>query len=58
MKKDFIGPLVTGILLMAIAASAKAIVDVSVLKGKFTTFKELLYEVRNDVKYIRGHLKK
>lgn len=55
--KSIIAPLIVGILLMAIGASAKSIVDVSVLNAKMITFKELLFEVRTDIKDIKKILK-
>ena len=42
--------------LMAVGASAKAIIDVAVLTAKNKTLKELVMEVRQDVKYIRNHI--
>lgn len=41
-----------GLCVTAIAASAKAIVDVAILKSENITIKELLTEVRSDVKAI------
>ena len=55
--KTVIAPVIVGILLMAIGASAKSIVDVSVLNAKMITFKELLFEVRSDIKDIKNILK-
>lgn len=37
---------------MAIAASSKAIIDVSVMKSENVTIKDLLKEVRSDVKIL------
>ena len=50
MKASLIQSLIVGISLMAIGASAKAIIDVEVMKARQVTFKELLTEVRDDVK--------
>lgn len=57
MNKSIFAPVIVGILLMAIGASAKSIVDVSVLNSKMITFKELLFEVRTDIKDIKNILK-
>jgi len=57
MNKSIFAPIIVGILLMAIGASAKSIVDVSVLNSKMITFKELLFEVRTDIKDIKNILK-
>lgn len=57
MNKSIFAPIIVGILLMAIGASAKSIVDVSVLNSKMMTFKELLFEVRADIKDIKNILK-
>lgn len=57
-KDKLMYPFIAGALLMALGASAKAIVDVSVLNAKITTFKELLFEVRSDVKDIKNTLLK
>ncbi len=57
MNKSIFAPVIVGILLMAIGASAKSMVDVSVLNSKMITFKELLFEVRTDIKDIKNILK-
>ena len=56
VKDKFLYPFVAGLLLMAIGASAKAIVDVAIIDSKMITFKELLFEVRSDVKDIKKTL--
>lgn len=56
MKSSVVYSLISGICLMAIGASSKAIIDVAVLKAENKTTKELLKEVRDDVKHIRNHL--
>lgn len=43
-------PLLVGLLLMAVGSSAKAIIDVAVLKSENETIQKLLKEVRDDVK--------
>lgn len=53
MKQNLLYPFIVGLLLMAVGASAKAIIDVHVLNDKMVTFKELLFEVRNDIKEIK-----
>jgi Na+/pantothenate symporter len=57
MNKSILAPVIVGILLMAIGASAKSIIDVSVINSKMITFKELLFEVRSDIKDIKSILK-
>jgi hypothetical protein len=47
---------ISGALLMALGSSAKAIVDVQVLKKENETILMLLQEVRGDVKDIRETL--
>jgi len=56
MREKILYPFITGILILTAGASAKAIVDVHVLSSKIQTFKELLFEVRNDVKFIKYNL--
>lgn len=57
LKKEFIAFLF-GILLLAIGASAKSIIDVAVLKAETATNKELLIMVVRDVKDIKAYLLK
>ena len=54
-KEKLVAPFIVGMMLMAIGASAKAIVDVHVLQAENVTIKKLLTEVRNDVKEIYKH---
>ena len=56
MKDKLLYPFLAGLLIMAVSASAKAIIDVHVLNSKMITFKELLFEVRRDVKEIKDHI--
>ena len=56
MREKILYPFITGILILAVGASAKAIVDVQIQDAKIETFKQLLYEVRQDVKEIKIHL--
>ena len=58
MKKEIINPLITGILLMAIGASAKAINDVSVLKSNYENVLEHLILIRDDIKEIKQSIKR
>lgn len=58
MKINLLYPLIVGLCVTAIAASAKAIIDVAVLKSENVTTKELLKEVRQDVKDIHKHILK
>ena len=44
--------LLIGILLMAIGASAKSVVDVAVLKAENRNIKSLVLEIRQDIKDI------
>lgn len=53
MKDKLLYPFLAGLLIMAVSASAKAIIDVHVLNAKMITFKQLLFEVRQDVKDIK-----
>lgn len=53
MRDKILYPFIAGLLLMALGASAKAIIDVHVLNAKMITFKQLLFEVRQDVKDIK-----
>lgn len=53
MREKILYPFITGILILAVGASAKAIVEVHILDAKIATFKELLFEVRSDVKDIK-----
>ena len=41
---------------MAMGASAKAIIDVEVLKAENMNLKDLVIEVRQDVKEIKTHM--
>jgi len=56
MKDKFLYPFIAGVLIMAVSASAKAIIDVHILNNKMITFKELLFEVRADVKEIKREI--
>lgn len=47
-----------GAILMAIGSSAKAIIDVSVLKAENRNTKEHVLEIKADVKEIKRDLKK
>lgn len=47
---------IAGLLLMAIGASAKSVIDVQVLKAKNESLKEIVIEIRNDVKDLRNHI--
>ena len=58
MKDNMMYPLLVGICLMAIGSSAKAILDVAVLKAENKNSKELLHEIRKDVKEMRKYLVK
>jgi len=55
MKREFLYPLLIGLLLMALGTSAKAIIDVAILKSENKTIKEVVMEIKDDVKYIRRH---
>lgn len=56
MHRKVIESIVAGLALAAITASAKAIIDVQVLKVENKNLQFLLMEVRQDVKYIRNHV--
>lgn len=56
MSEKLLIPFITGLLLMALGSSAKAIIDVNVLKAENETIKVLLQEVRSDVKEIYKHV--
>jgi hypothetical protein len=58
MREKILYPFITGILILAVGASAKAIVEVQIQEAKIETFKELLYEVRQDVKDIKRILRR
>lgn len=58
MREKILYPFITGILILAVGASAKAIVEVHIQETKIETFKELLYEVRQDVKDIKRILRR
>lgn len=55
MKKIAEG-IVVGLLLGAIGASAKSILDVSALKADNLTAKQMMYEIRQDIKQIKSIL--
>lgn len=54
----FVEAFISGILLMAIAASAKSILDVESLKANNVNNRQLLFELRKDVKDIKNYLLK
>lgn len=58
MKKEVMHPLIVGILLMAIGASAKAINDVSVLKANYKNVLEHLILIREDLKEVKHNIKR
>ena len=55
MKSKFYQIVVSSLLVAAVVAAAKSIVDVEVLKVKSTTNKELIIEIRKDVKWLRDN---
>lgn len=55
MKKIFEG-IIVGLLLGAIGASAKSILDVQSLKADNMTTKDLMREMRQDIKQIKNIL--
>lgn len=52
MRSNLMYPILVGLCIAAITGSAKSIIDVEVLKSENKNQKELLLEVRNDVKQI------
>jgi len=55
MKKIIEGVII-GLLLGAIGASAKSIVDVAALKADNMTAKQMMIEMRQDIKHIKNIL--
>lgn len=58
MQRKIIESIIAGMAIAAITASAKAIIDVQILKVENRNMKFLLLEVRQDVKMIRNYLLK
>ena len=56
MSSQLVAAVASGMILMALGASAKAIIDVEVLKAENMNLKELVIEVRQDVKEIKTHM--
>jgi hypothetical protein len=56
MKLRIIEGVIIGICLTALAASAKAIIDVAVLKDNKITVKEDIKEIKQDIKVIKRYI--
>jgi len=55
-NRSLIEALVVGIALTAISASAKAFLDISTLKINRINDKEVLLEIKEDIKFIRRNI--
>ena len=56
MNKRLIEAVIAGLTIAAITASAKSIIDVEVLKTENRNVKEIVIEIKEDVKMIRNSL--
>jgi len=58
MNKNVMAPLIVGLCLMAVGSSAKAIIDVAVLKAEYKNVMEHLILIRDDIKTVNNKLNK